>query len=160
MTKKDKRCTVIILCAILLVLTYSSFSITLKNDFVSYDDKICVTQNQNILDGLTLNSLKWSFQNTETGNWIPLTWLSHIVDIELFGLNPGKHHLTNLIIHCVNALLVLGLFYKMTDSPWASFLTALLFAVHPLRAESVAWVSKQRTKYIFSFGHPGDGFRT
>ena len=149
---KDTRKIKIILCAVLLVLTYGSFNITLDNDFITYDDTAYITKNQNVLQGLTPNSLKWAFQTTHTGNWIPLTWLSHMLDVELFGVNPGKHHMTNLIIHCLNALLVFLLFHKMTDCLWASFLTALLFAIHPLRAESVAWASERKDVLSMFFG--------
>ena len=149
---KDTPKTKIILCALLVILVYGSFNVILENGFITFDDPLYIVKNQNILSGFSIDSLKWAFQTTHTGNWIPLTWLSHMLDVELFGDNPGSHHRTNLIIHCINALLVFLLLDKMTRSMWASFLAALLFSIHPLRVESVAWVSERKDVLCALFG--------
>ena len=135
---------VIALSVCLCVLTYVAFCLVSENEFVRFDDFLYVTENPHVLAGLNWDSIKWSFQTTETGNWIPLAWISHMADVQFLGLNAGYHHLVNLGFHTVNALLVFLLLYTVTGRPWVSFLAALLFAVHPLRVESVAWASERK----------------
>jgi Tfp pilus assembly protein PilF len=142
----------IIFCIILTVLTYSTLNTILDNDFIDYDDGLYITENQYVRSGLNWASIKWAFQTTQTGNWIPLTWLSHMLAVELFDIAPGKHHMVDLILHCLNAILLFLILHKTTGSPWASFLAALLFAIHPLRVESVAWVSERKDTLSTFFG--------
>lgn len=133
-----------VLSVCLSVLTYTAFCLVSENDFVRFDDHLYITENPHVLAGLSWDSIKWAFQTTETGNWIPLTWLSHMADVQFLGLNPGRHHLVNLGFHTLSSVLIFLLLYRTTRRPWASFLAALLFAVHPLRVESVAWASERK----------------
>jgi Flp pilus assembly protein TadD len=115
--------------------------------FVNYDDygpNGYVVDNPNIQAGLTLESLRWALTTTRTGNWHPVTWLSHMLDCQWFGLNPAGHHWISLGFHIVNVLLLFTLMRWLTGSLWKSGLVAALFAWHPLRVESVAWVSERK----------------
>jgi len=144
--------TIVILCAILSFLTYCTFDTILSNDFIEFDDGLYITNNAAVQSGLTWTSFKYAFQTFDTGNWIPLTWLSHMLDVEISDLNPRGHHLVNLILHIANTLLVFLLVYRTTGRPWASFLAAALFALHPLRVESVAWASERKDTLSTLFG--------
>jgi hypothetical protein len=97
-----------------------------------------------VQDGLTTESITWAFTTIHAGNWHPLTWLSHMLDCQLYGLNPGWHHITNLIFHLTNTLLLFLFLRKMTGSLWQSSFIAALFALHPLHVESVAWLSERK----------------
>ncbi|MHC4238617.1 MAG: tetratricopeptide repeat protein [Planctomycetota bacterium] len=114
------------------------------NDFVNYDDDKYVTENPWVRAGITRESVVWSFTGTHGVTWHPLTSLSHMLDCELFGLNPFWHHLVSFLIHLANALLLLWVLKKMTGAIWCSAFVAAAFAVHPLRVESVAWVSERK----------------
>jgi hypothetical protein len=119
-------------------------------DYILYDDNLYVTENRQVQSGLTLNSIAWAFRTEWTGNWHPLTWLSHMLDIELFGLNPSGHHWTNLLWHIANTVLLFTLLIRMTGLIWRSAFVAALFALHPLHVESVAWVA-ERKDVLFAF---------
>jgi len=112
--------------------------------FLTYDDDIYITKNVQIARGLTLSGIIWAFTAIHESNWIPLTWISHMVDVSLYGLKPSGHHLTNVAIHTVNAILLFSLFCRLTGSLWRPGLLALLFAVHPLHVESVAWAAERK----------------
>jgi len=115
-------------------------------DFISYDDGIYVFDNPDVNSGINAHSIIWSFRFEAKDNtyWHPLTWLSHILDVELYGLNPAGHHLTNVFFHLVNTLLLFFAFKWMTGAFWRSFFLAALFAIHPINVESVAWVSERK----------------
>jgi len=113
-------------------------------DFVNYDDDLHVTANAHVQEGLTLGSMRWALLNAVNCNWHPLTVLSHMSDCQLFGLHPWGHHLTSVALHAINAALVFVLLQQLTGAVWPSLLVALLFAVHPLRVESVAWVAERK----------------
>ena len=113
-------------------------------DFVNYDDGEYVYQNPNIQRGLTYDAVKWAFTTNYAANWHPLTWISHILDWQLYGSNAGGHHITNLIFHIANALLLFIVLRQMTSALWPSAFVAALFALHPLHVESVAWVSERK----------------
>ena len=113
-------------------------------DFVTYDDPDYVTANPHVQAGLTFAGAAWAFTTGFAGNWFPLTWLSHMLDCQLFGLDSGWHHFTNVLLHALSAVLLFAALKKMTDARWKSALVALLFAIHPLRAESVAWVAERK----------------
>ncbi len=115
-----------------------------QNGFVNFDDGKYVEFNPNVQAGVTLAGVKWAFTATHASNWHPLTWLSHMLDCELFGLNPGRHHLTSLAFHLANTLLVFALWRRMTKAQWRSAVVAALFALHPLHVESVAWISERK----------------
>lgn len=142
----------ILIGLLLAALTFSAFDLILDNGFILYDDPGYVTENTHVLQGLTLNSIAWAFHTTFTGNWIPITWMSHMLDVELYGTDPAGHHLDSLILHIANVLLVFALFQITTKKTWAAALAAALFAIHPLRVESVAWVSERKDVLSGFFG--------
>ena len=115
-----------------------------NHDFVTLDDPFYVTENQHVKAGLTGETVIWAFTTTHAANWHPLTWISHMVDCMLFGLEPGNHHLTNLFFHVCNTLLLFIVLRRMTGEVWKSGFVAALFALHPLHVESVAWVSERK----------------
>ncbi len=134
----------LVICLFLIVATLGAYSGIRSFDFITFDDYTYVAGNPNVKAGLTKQSLIWSFTKLHAGNWHPLTWLSHILDYEMFGLKPGMHHLTNLIFHIANTLLIFLVFGKMTGALWRSAFVAVLFALHPLHVESVAWIAERK----------------
>jgi tetratricopeptide (TPR) repeat protein len=114
------------------------------NGFISFDDHLYVCANPHVRSGLTFDGMLWAFRAFHATNWHPMTWLSHMLDCELFGLNPAGHHLISLFFHIANALLLLLLLQKATGRIWESAAVAFLFALHPLRVESVAWISERK----------------
>ncbi len=114
------------------------------HDFVSYDDDVYVTSNAQIQTGLNGENVVWAFTSTSAANWHPITWLSHMLDCQLYGLKPSGHHFTNLLIHLSNVLLLFWLLQVMTGAIWRSALVAALFALHPLNVESVAWIAERK----------------
>src|SRR4051812_22030079 len=130
----------ILICLGLLVAVFAVFSPALTCDFVNYDDLGYITTNQSIHHGITSESLKWAFTTGQQSNWHPLTWISHMLDIQMYGLKPMGHHLTNLLFHAANSVLMFLLLRRMTCRLWPSAFVAAMFAVHPLHVESVAWV--------------------
>jgi Tfp pilus assembly protein PilF len=132
------------LCAALFALTFAAYSGALSNGFVNYDDEGYVTDNAHVLGGLHSASAAWAFTTTAQANWHPVTWLSHMLDVSLFGLDAGRHHATSILLHAGNAMLLFLVLVAMTDAPWRSALAASLFAVHPLHVESVAWIAERK----------------
>jgi tetratricopeptide (TPR) repeat protein len=132
------------ICLALVSATFAVFHQLLDCKFVDYDDALYVFGNPAVKAGLTAESIKWAFTATDTVNWHPLTWLSHMLDCQLFGLNPKWHHLVNLLFHTANALLLFWVLKNMTGTPWQSAFVAAAFALHPLHVESVAWVSERK----------------
>ena len=112
--------------------------------FVNYDDGSYVFENPNIRAGLNARGIVWAFTHIHAQNWHPLTSISHMIDCQLFGLNAGQHHLVNVGLHTVAALLLFAFLWHSTDALWASAITAAIFAIHPLRVESVAWISERK----------------
>jgi Flp pilus assembly protein TadD len=133
-----------LVCALLAVLTLAVYFRVVELDFVSYDDDVYVTANSRIQSGLSWDNLVWAFSSTSAANWHPMTWLSHMLDCGIFGLKPEGHHLTNLVIHLANVLLLFWVLQLMTGALWPCALVAALFAVHPLNVESVAWVAERK----------------
>jgi Tfp pilus assembly protein PilF len=132
------------LCVALVVAILCVYGQIWTHEFIGYDDDKYVTQNRFVSQGLSRESVIWAFGSTHASNWHPLTWLSHMLDVELFGMNAGAHHLTNLFFHILNSLLLFIVFRKMTAEVWQSAIVALLFALHPLHVESVAWVAERK----------------
>jgi len=128
----------------LVLATAIAFEPVRHNDFVSYDDAMYVTENPRVNEGVNHKSLRWAFTTTHASNWHPLTWLSHMLDCELFGLNPLWHHLVNLLLHTANTLLLFWVLARLTGAVWASGFVAAAFALHPLHVESVAWVAERK----------------
>ncbi|NPV03234.1 MAG: tetratricopeptide repeat protein [Syntrophaceae bacterium] len=109
-----------------------------------YDDDLYVARNNHVLRGLTSDGVRWAFTTYHAGNWHPLTWLSHMADVDLHGVHAGGHHITNVLIHLASTVLLFFVISAMTGATWTSALVAALFAVHPLHVESVAWVSERK----------------
>jgi tetratricopeptide (TPR) repeat protein len=142
-----------ILISLLLILAIIIAYGQIKNfDFVGYDDQDYVTENSHVQKGLTVESIIWAFSSFHSANWHPLTWLSHMLDCELYGLNPMGHHWTNLIFHMINTILLFLVLELMTGAFWRSAFVAALFALHPLHVESVAWVSERKDVLSTFFG--------
>jgi Flp pilus assembly protein TadD len=120
--------------------------------FVNLDDPPYVTKNPNVTSGLTWHNVAWAFTTGHEANWHPLTWLSHMLDVQLFGLNPGAHHLTNLLFHIANTLLLFWILFRLTGALGRSTFVAALFGVHPSHVESVAWVAERKDVLSTFFG--------
>jgi len=130
-----------LLLALITLLAYLPAS---RDGFVNYDDQVYVTDNRTVQNGLTWAGIQWAFTTGHGSNWHPLTWLSHMADCELFGLNPGAHHLVNVLFHTANVVLLLVLLLRLTGELWPAAFVAALFAWHPLHVESVAWISERK----------------
>lgn len=129
---------------LLLALTLAAYWRAPMNEFVDLDDGLYVYQNPHVQAGLTTGSVIWAFTAYHAGNWHPLTWLSHMVDWQIFGPKPWGPHLTNVLLHAINVLLLFLILSRMTGFLWRSAFVAALFAVHPLHVESVAWVAERK----------------
>jgi len=131
-------------CAVLVISIVAAFGGLRSSGFILFDDDDYVTENAHVQKGMSGESIAWAFTSTDAANWHPLTWLSHMLDVQLFGLDAGKHHLTSLLLHAVNALLLFLLLFRMTGALWRSAFVAALFALHPLHVESVAWIAERK----------------
>lgn len=129
---------------LLIVATLAVYWRTGDNGFVNYDDNRYVTANPHVLTGLALDNVRWAFTATAASNWHPLTWLSHMADCQLYGLNPRGHHLMSVLFHIANTVLLFLVLGRMTGALWRSAFVAALFALHPLHVESVAWVAERK----------------
>ncbi len=135
---------IFLLIIISTLLTYRGIG---THDFINFDDELYVTKNQHVIQGITIDNIVWAFtpiKTDEKAYWHPLTWLSHMLDCEIFGLNAGMHHMTSLAIHIINALLLFFIFKQMTGTLWRSAFVAALFALHPINVESVAWIAEKK----------------
>jgi tetratricopeptide (TPR) repeat protein len=133
--------------ALYVALALSAFLVFLPvrhNGFVNIDDEVYVTENPHVRTGLRFDNVLWAFGTGHASNWHPLTWLSHMLDCQLFGQDAGKHHLVSLALHVGNTLLLFSVLHRLTGSRYRSFVVATLFALHPLRVESVAWVAERK----------------
>ncbi len=128
----------------LVALTASVYREVGGFSFIDYDDNLYLLDNGFIRKGLTLEGIGWAFSSGYASNWHPLTWISHMLDVSLFGMDSGMHHRVNLLIHLVNTLLVFNVLRRMTGAMWRSALVAALFGIHPLHVESVAWVAERK----------------
>jgi tetratricopeptide (TPR) repeat protein len=135
----------------LIAVTLAVFMQTANHQFVSYDDPGYITTNPVVKGGLTAAGFVWAFTASAMSNWHPLTWLSHMTDVQIFGLNPQGHHLTSVVIHAAAALLLFLLLARITGALWQSLAVAALFALHPLHVESVAWVAERKDVLSFLF---------
>ncbi len=139
-----KRPAIYAICSLLTLVTVLGYWPVTTHTFVSFDDPRYICDNPHVKSGLTRSGILWAFRSGYAGNWHPLAWISHMADCQLYGLNPGGHHLTNLFFHLANMLLLLLLFQRMTGAMWRSAFVAALFAWHPLRVESVAWAAERK----------------
>jgi tetratricopeptide (TPR) repeat protein len=141
---KTPNTQVIGISVLLFLAVLAVFGQTAHFEFVGYDDQLYVFQNPVVQKGLSVPAIGWAFTHAQVSNWIPLTTLSHMLDCDLFGLRAGGHHLVNVLWHAANAVLLFLVLRQMTGSLWRNAFVAAIFAVHPLRAESVAWVSERK----------------
>ena len=132
------------ICLGLVAIIWITFGRTVGFDFVNYDDSFYVYQNPSISDGLTRAGFVRAFTHPLVGNWHPLTSLSLMLDAQFFGLNPGGYHFINVLLHTLAVLLLFLVLRAMTGTVWRSALVAAIFAIHPLRAESVVWISERK----------------
>ena len=135
---------VLAVCGLLLLAVGLIFGQTVGHEFVNYDDNMYVYENPQIARGLTAQGIAWVFTHEHGGNRHPLTGLSHMLDCHLYGLNAGGHHLTNVLLHAATVMLLFLVLRQMTGGFWPSAMVAAIFAVHPLRVESVAWISERK----------------
>ena len=141
---KQSRWTLIGISIFLIALTWAVFGQTGNYQFVNYDDPLYVLDNAHVRAGLTWRGIAWAFTHVHSQNWHPLTTMSHMFDCQLFGVNPGAHHLVNVFFHSIAAVLLFILLAQITNSIWASAFVAAVFAIHPLRVESVAWIAERK----------------
>jgi len=132
------------ICIALVGVTWTVFGQTLRHDFINYDDIIYIHESPNIVSGLTRPGILWAFTHAHAGNWHPLTSLSHMLDCQVYGLNAGGHHFTNVLLHALAVVLLFLFLQRVTGAPWRSAFVAGVFAVHPLRVESVAWIAERK----------------
>ena len=137
---------------LLVLVTVGLYWPAMRCDFVNYDDQEYVTANLHVQGGLNWAGVKWAFLKPVCDNWHPLTVLSHMADCQLFGLKPWGHHLTSVLLHAINTILAFLLLRSLTGATWRSLFVAALFAVHPLRVESVAWVAERKDVLCGCFG--------
>jgi protein O-mannosyl-transferase len=146
MAKKfDKRQVLFIISIALVAATLVAYEPIRHNGFVEYDDGTYITENPNVTGGITQESIICAFTNLRTGNWHPLTMLSHMLDCEIFGLNPLWHHFISVLLHILNVLLIFWILTATTGAMWSSAFVAAVFALHPLQVESVAWAAERKT---------------
>jgi protein O-mannosyl-transferase len=128
----------------LAAITWAVFGQTFHHQFINYDDPLYVFDNTQVRAGLTWRGIEWAFTHVHSQNWHPLTTISHMLDCQLFGVNPGAHHLVNVFLHSIAAVLLFVLLQQMTSRLWTSAFAAAVFAIHPLRVESVAWIAERK----------------
>ena len=128
----------------LVIIIWIVFGQTIRHGFINYDDEMYVYQNPDVLAGLRWRGIPWAFTFAQIGHWHPVTWFSHMLDSEIWGLRAGGHHLTNVLLHMATAILLFLALKQMTGALWRSAAVAALFAVHPQRVESVAWIAERK----------------
>ena len=141
---RSSRTKSLALGAALAAVTVLAYARVAGNGFTTFDDPEYVTQNAHVAQGLTRSGLAWAFTGVKSSNWHPVTWISHMIDCELFGLSAGGHHLVGLAIHVATSLLLLRLLHRTTGALFPSAFVAAVFALHPLHVESVAWASERK----------------
>ena len=144
--------TVAALAAILALFTFALYARVAGHQFLHFDDDRYVTANPMVVAGWTVDGVRWAFTTFSVANWHPLAWLSHMLDVQLFGLRPGPHHLGNAALHAANSALLFLVLARMTRATWPALLTSALFAFHPIHVESVAWVSERKDLLSTLFG--------
>jgi len=144
LTAETNKTVKIIICIFLVVATFAIYSQIQDHEFINYDDNIYVTENLNVQAGLTSESVEWAFATFAYAGWSPVTWFSHMLDYQLYGLHAKGHHLTSLFFHITNSLLLFLVLFRMTGAIWQSAFVAAMFAFHPLNVESVAWAAERK----------------
>ena len=140
------------MAVMLVLLTIALYWPATRCDFVNYDDDHYVIENTHVTSGLSPENIRWAFRNSYAANWHPITWVSHMMDCQLFGLKPWGHHLTSVLLHAINTVLVFLLLRRLTGALWRSLMVAALFGLHPLHVESVAWVAERKDVLSACFG--------
>jgi len=136
---------------LLILLSVGLYYPVRTHPYVNYDDNVYVTDNVHVKDGLTWDTIGWAFVTDDGGNWHPLTWLSHALDVEMYDLTPGSHHQTSMLLHAFNAALLFWVLLRATGYAGRSFMVAALFAVHPVNVESVVWIAERKTVLSMTF---------
>src|SRR5207249_7129724 len=140
----NRRWLSISVCIFLVALTWIVFGQTLWHEFVNYDDVSYLYGNSAVRNGISLRGIVWAFTHVHSENWHPLTSISHMLDCQLYGLKAGGHYFTNVLLHTVAVILLFLVFRQMTGALWRSAFVAAVFAIHPLRVESVAWIAERK----------------
>lgn len=146
------RFRILIITAALMVMTCAVFWPVQHHLFLDFDDNIYVTENLYVQGGITLGGAVYAFTTLQSRYWIPMTWMSHMLDCQLYDMNPTGHHLTSLGVHAANVIFLFLLLSRLTASPWRSAFVAAVFAVHPLTVESVAWIAERNNVLSVWFG--------
>src|ERR1700730_3342549 len=133
-----------VVSVLLAAIVWIVFGQTLRHEFVNFDDDQYVYENPRITNGLTLDGIQWAFTHVHADNWHPLTTISHMLDCQLYGLQPWGHHMTNVLLHAAAGIFLFLALWQLTGAHWPSAFVAAVFAIHPLRVESVAWVSERK----------------
>ena len=144
-------CITFCLSLLLILATFLLYYQVRTHPFFNLDDRVYVVDNTNVNDGIRWSTAKWALTSFYASNWHPLTWLSHALDCTFFGLSPRGPHLTNLILHALDATLLFLVLKRATGSLWRSFMVAALFALHPINVESVAWIAERKTMLSMLF---------
>ena len=140
-----------VLALLLFLLTLIAYNPVTQNGFVGFDDPSYITNNRHVQAGLTWTTVKWAFRSTDAANWHPITWLSHALDCQLFGLRPAGHHYVTVLLHAITALLLFLFLQAATGFCWRSWIVATLFAIHPINVESVAWAAERKSVLCMLF---------
>jgi protein O-mannosyl-transferase len=134
----------LVCCLLLALATIALYNPVTRAPFLNFDDVVYVTENPQVHAGLTWNTVVWAFQTSEAANWHPITWLSHALDCQIFGLNPAGPHAVNVLLHASNVVLLFLILESATGLVWRSLMVAALFALHPINVESVAWIAERK----------------
>ena len=143
-SRPDPRWSVFGVCAALAILVWVVFGQTIGHEFVNFDDDVYVYENPAVQKGLSAQGIVWAFTHPHAANWHPLASISHMLDCQIYGLSPGGHHRTSVLLHGAAAILLFLVLREMTGALWCSAFVAAVFAIHPLRVESVAWISERK----------------
>jgi len=147
-----KKKNVYLIIIFLIISSFIAFSPVAKNEFINFDDDVYITENTHIQSGFNLENIQWAFSTFHRSYWHPLTWMSHMLDWQLFGNDAGGHHLVSLLLHIGTAILLFLFLHKTTGNLWPAAFAAAFFALHPLRVESVAWASERKDVLSMFFG--------
>lgn len=148
---EELRAKPVLLGFLLAIMTTVVYAPVVRHGFLVFDDHPYVVKNAHVNTGLSFDNVVWALTSFHEANWHPITWISHMADVQAFGLNPGPHHLVNLVVHVANVLLLFSLLVRGTGAVWRSFFVAGLFGVHPLNVETVAWVAQRKSLLCMLF---------
>ena len=150
--KNSRIRSLILACIALIAIAFAVYLQAGEHQFLDYDDGVYVTENSHVSSGITGENILWAFTSVDAGNWHPVTWISHMADVQFYGMNPRGHHLTNVGIHALSAAILFLCLFRLTGARWQSLFVAALFALHPLHVESVAWVAERKDVLSGFFG--------